>query len=168
MGVCVHSQYLRGQCRPSKGVVIEHLLRVAGDLPRHIAMVPRGDRKYIERPNKQYPAPAPVTQVMLRRHLEGRITLGSWLANQDGLTWAVIWDADDAERWGILLRAGRRLLATGAEPIAERSPARGEHAGGGTCHREGQLRLDVGVGPTPDAVGPEQATHERTGQRLEY
>ena len=44
----------------------------------------------------------------------------------------------------------------------------GEHAGGSTCHREGQLRREVGVGPTPDAVGPEEATHGRTGQRFEY
>ena len=34
----------------------------------------------------------------------------------------------------------------------------GEHSGGGTRHREGQLRREVGVGQTPDAVGPEQAT----------
>jgi ribosomal protein S9 len=44
----------------------------------------------------------------------------------------------------------------------------GEHACGGTSHRERQLRREVGVGTTPHAVGPEQATHGRTGQRLEY
>ena len=43
----------------------------------------------------------------------------------------------------------------------------GEHAGGGTRHREGQLRREVGVGPTPDAVGPEEsAPHGRTAVRV--
>ncbi len=94
-------------------------------------MAPRGDRKYIERPNRRYPRPAPVTPALLHQHIEGRITLGSWLANQDRLTWAVVWDADDHERWEQLLAAGRKLVASGAKPIAERSPTRGEHAGGG-------------------------------------
>ncbi|MDP9352213.1 MAG: hypothetical protein M3P51_11800 [Chloroflexota bacterium] len=107
------------------------MLRVAGDLPRHITMAPRGERKYIERPNRRHPGPAPVTPDMLRRHLDGRITLGSWLANPDGTTWAVVWDADDAERWKILLMAGRQLLVSAAKPSAERSPVKGEHAGGG-------------------------------------
>ncbi len=127
----MHSQDLRGQCRPSKGTLIRRMLCIAGDLPRHITMVPWGDRKYIERPNRRHPQPAPVTPDMLRRHLDGRITLGSWLANQDGSASATVWDADDAERWEILLGAGRRLLDSGAKPIAERSPVKGEHAGGG-------------------------------------
>ncbi len=127
----MHSRNLRGQCHPSKGAIIEHMLCIAGDMPRHITMVSWVERKYIERPNRRHPGPAPVTPDMLRRHLEGRITLGSWLANQDGSTRAVVWDADDAERWETLLRAGRRLLESGAKPVAERSPVKGDHAGGG-------------------------------------
>jgi len=107
------------------------MLCIAGDIPRHITMESRGARKYVERPNRRHPAPAPVTPELLRRHVEGRITLGSWLANRDGSTWAVVWDADDAERWKILLEAGRKLLTSGASPIAERSPVNGKHAGGG-------------------------------------
>ncbi len=127
----MYSQCLRGQFHPSKGAISECLLRVAGDLLRHITMAPRGERKYIERPNRRHPQPAPIIRELLLHHLEGRITLGSWLANQDGSTWAVVWDADDTERWKILLRTGRKLLASGAKPIAERSPVKGEHAGGG-------------------------------------
>src|SRR4051795_7655394 len=53
--------------------------------------------------------------------------------------------------------AGRGIAADGRD--GTRSPAGvGEHPGGGTRHREGQLRREVGVGPTPDAVGPEEAT----------
>ncbi|MCW2702144.1 MAG: hypothetical protein JWQ37_139, partial [Blastococcus sp.] len=44
----------------------------------------------------------------------------------------------------------------------------GEDTGSGARHREGQLRREVGIGPTPDAVGPEEATQRRAGQRLEY
>ncbi len=127
----MHFQDWRDQYHPSDEAIIEHMLHVAGNLPRHITMAPRGDRKYIERPNRRHPEPAPVTPELLRRHLEGRITLGSWLANQDGSTWAIVWDADDAGRWEKLLEAGRKLLSSGARPIAERSPAKDEHAGGG-------------------------------------
>src|SRR4051794_6527831 len=43
----------------------------------------------------------------------------------------------------------------------------GEHSGSSTCHREGQLRREVGIRQTPNAVGPEETT-QRAGQRLEY
>ena len=65
------------------------------------------------------------------------------------------------------LPAGARVTADDRDGTA--CPvAVGEHGGGGTRHRQGQLRREVGVGPTPDAVGPEQATQRTTGQRLEY
>jgi len=44
----------------------------------------------------------------------------------------------------------------------------GEDTGSGTRHREGQFRREVGVRPTPDAVGPEEASQRGAGQRLEY
>ncbi len=120
-----------GRYRPHKDAIIERMLRVAGDLPHHITMRASGPRKYIERPNAKHPEPAPVTPELLRDHLDGKITLGSPIGNRDGLTWAVLWDADDPEGWEVLLNAGRKLAASGAKPIAERSPAKAEHAGGG-------------------------------------
>ncbi len=111
--------------------ICERLLCVAGDLPRHILMQADGPRKYVERPNEKYPDSAPVTEHLIRRHLEGSITLGAYLLHTNGLTWAVCWDADNEARWEALLRAGRELLASGAKPIIERSPTKEEHAGGG-------------------------------------
>ncbi len=86
----VYSRGSRGQCRPSKDAILDQMLRVAGDLPRHITMRAVGPRKYMERPNKNCPEPAPVTPAMVRGHFDGKITLGSWLANRDGRTWAVL------------------------------------------------------------------------------
>ncbi len=100
-----------GPHRPGKTTILDRMLQVAGNLPRHITMRDSGPRKYIERPNRRHPQSAPVTPELLRHHLDGKITLGSWLANRDGRTWAVMWDADDAKRWDILLEAGRKLLA---------------------------------------------------------
>lgn len=127
----VYSPGFPSRYRSSKDAIIRRMLCVAGDLPRHITMRSTGPRKYIERPNEKYPEPAPVTPELLRSHLDGKITLGSWVANRDGRTWAVLWDADDAERWEDLMSAGRKLLASGAKPISERSPVKGDHAGGG-------------------------------------
>ncbi len=111
--------------------LIDRLLLVAGDLPRHILMQPQGPRKYVERPNERYPDPAPVTAELLRRHLEGSITLGAYLLRTNGLSYGVCWDADNPEGWEQLLAAGRKLLAGGAKPIIERSPSQDAHAGGG-------------------------------------
>jgi hypothetical protein len=116
---------------PHRDALLKRMLLVAGDLPRHIAMQEASARKYVERPNTLHPDPAPVTPELLRRHLDGEITLGSYLALADGTTWAVCWDADTPEGWETLLQAGRKLLRSGAKPIAERSPAGAEHAGGG-------------------------------------
>ncbi len=116
---------------PHKDAILKRMLQISGDLPRHITMRASGSRKYIERPNGKCPEPAPVTSELLRDHLDGKLTLGSWLANRDGRTWAVLWDADDADGWRVLVEAGRKLLTKGAKPILERSPAKCDHAGGG-------------------------------------
>lgn len=117
--------------RPRQAAILRRMERIAGDVPRHITMQPAGPRKYIELPNKYSPGPAPVTGELLRKHLDGGITLGSYLRLQGGLTWAVCWDADDAQGWEDLVNAGYKLLRSGARPVVEVSPSRGKHAGGG-------------------------------------
>ncbi len=124
----VSSEYFRDRHHPSDEAITEHMLHVAGDLPSHITMAPRGERKYIERRNRRHPQPAPITAEMLRRHLEGRITLGSWLANRDGSTWAIVWDADDAECWDPLHQPDRHETDDAAAQELRRDGALGDAA----------------------------------------
>ena len=69
----------------------------------------------------------------------------------------------------LALSVARAAAGVLADRGGTRRPvAVGEHTGGRAGHRQGQLRRQVGVGTTPDAVGPEEATHLRRRQRLEY
>ena len=155
------AEYPAADSAAGRDAILGRVLELAGDLPRHIEMRASGPRKYVERPNALHPGPAPVTGELLRRHLGGEITVGAYLRRSDGLSFAVCWDADDPGGWRRLQGTGLALLRAGALPIAERSPAAGEHAGGGHLWLVFSAPVDPGAAlATAARHAPELAGYE--------
>jgi TOTE conflict system primase-like protein len=99
------------------------LLDIAGDAPDHIAMNtnPAIPKKYVTVHRR-------LTLDDLRKHLQGRKTLGANLRHQDGTTRALCFDADDPYTWQSVHDAAISLEAEGYKPLLEPSPAqRGGH-----------------------------------------
>jgi hypothetical protein len=112
-----------GKSERPPNVVIELLVRIAGDSNSHIQMQPSGLNKYLT-------VQRPVTQELARKHILGEICLGASLVRVDGATHANCWDADDELGWEVLLAAADALYLSGAIPVLERSPSE-DHFGGG-------------------------------------
>src|SRR6266516_3168395 len=99
------------------------LLDIAGDAPEHIAMNTNPDI-----PKKYVTVHRRLTLEDLRKHVQGRKTLGATLQHQDGTTRALCFDADDPHTWQSLQDTAISLEALGYKPLLEPSPAqRGGH-----------------------------------------
>ena len=99
------------------------LVDVAGDSPEYIAMNtnPNIPKKYVT-------VHRPLTLEDMRKHLQGRKTLGATLQHQDCTTRALCFDADDPHTWQSLEDAAIALEDIGYKPLLEPSPAqRGGH-----------------------------------------
>ncbi len=112
---------------------IQLLHDMAGISPRHIELRKKSGAtgKYVERPNKRFPKPAPVTAQMVIKHLEGSLCLGADLYHPNGMTRSLCYDADDAISAALLRdRIGRSIALSDAYVFWEESPSQVHLAGG--------------------------------------
>ncbi len=99
------------------------ILDIAGDTPEYIVMNTNPDI-----PKKYVTIQSRLTLTDMRKHLQGRRTLGATLRYQDGTTRALCFDADEPQSWQDLQSSAGDLYAAGYKPLLEPSPAgRGGH-----------------------------------------
>jgi hypothetical protein len=97
------------------------LLELSGESDEHIEMSRRSEKKY-------YTVDRALTLDDVLDHLQGGKARGALCSRPDGLTRALCWDGDDAERWAMLSQAARQLAEAGYLPMLEPSPVgRGGH-----------------------------------------
>jgi hypothetical protein len=101
------------------------LLDIAGPGQEHVEMSREGPAKY-------FTVHRPLRLDDMHRHLHGSRTKGATLQHPDGLTRAIVDDADTPQDWERLQEAAILLAAAGFKPILEPSPVQdGDHVGGG-------------------------------------
>src|SRR5213592_4158574 len=88
------------------------LLDIAGDSPEHITMNTNPDipKKYVTVHRRP-------TLEDMRKHVQGRKTLGATLQHQDGTTRALCFDADDPQTWQSLQDTAISLEDLGYKPL---------------------------------------------------